>query len=1015
MNQSWFFSKDSGSGPGPGPGPEPINGTNYSLGIVHSQLGRGEVYPVNKFSPVVVQNDGPYFRGCGGFSPWAGYFQLPTIEGGGTDEGPALGIAPDSSNIRFTSSLFNYSLENPFSQQISAGNSTWNGDVVQQQIMGGYGGSAPMVCGETVNPVDGNKYLVWANWPADTTITEPTAGMLAAPIDAASSYNIINSNNVSYTYAGVLYCNQITDNSIQFKTQYLGTTDITGNSWQSIVFNGPPSTCKILGECESNTWNVISPPTAPGDEVEWYFWAYQGGSSNDGTSTYNTWLRLFESEAAGVVDKEQCLGTFHAGSGTYIYYKDPDNNKPSWGYISENTNPQTILGDCWNLNGFGTGKFELAMGGYGNFTLVDYSTSLPSLLWIECVDSLNPLLVKAVRISHKTIDLSTAAVQSTSDGIYIMTDTEFLYVNPYNLGDLEESDWIIDLIDLDTSMSITKAARILEVSNTELFDTIWSPANEPVIMLPDGSNNNAVERGADPQWNFKSNKTLPLVDVNTTPANGHAGTANSQADYSQAFYALAAQSLNKNDGSRMIAPLYGTVVGGTWNNAADKRLFVGQGTMDLDTGKMDFDKTWTVPYIVSNPEQWENSITSCAAACAVCSDDSSDPKSGYFWQAVNYQALTTKYCTSTMALFKVNSDGEFENWTIVGEYNPINGSTVGQASFKDDAVYTWVTKVFPGNNGAIGNPTGSLIVKTKKDFTGTHYSKGIIAADEYIYTAGGVVDDDGCYYYLASCVQNRTGMMQQLRYCKLNADGSLAWAKQTPSVSAESVGTNANLLIFANTPAYDDNFLYFFCFNPDNVPCLYKVSKTDGSLTNVWQWKSAQQSVGSYSNGMAQWMDGTTLRVMGGVNYDIYNFSLDMTKNPPEQSRCSIFEIGSQPATERPFGIQKPVNPEYYVGGVNVDNVVLKLPVNQTGVTGINLNTNADSPDATTLEKSPVYNWGQPVGTNTFTELTPPSISDWSLTVTDQVGTVPNTVNQMPDYDNITYKSFSFDNTTWSW
>ena len=103
---------------------------------------------------------------------------------------------------------------------------------------------------------------------------------------------------------------------------------------------------------------------------------------------------------------------------------------------------------------------------------------------------------------------------------------------------------------------------------------------------------------------------------------------------------------------------------------------------------------------------------------------------------------------------------------------------------------------------------------------------------------------------------------------------------------------------------------------------------------------SALQAVGGGSNGCGQWKSGDDLNALGGINYDVYNFVLDMSKDPPEQKRVSVWETGSQPASERSWGLPKPIKPNYYIFGPNVDQKVCKFVLDKTGVTGIIMNEN---------------------------------------------------------------------------
>ena len=367
----------------------------------------------------------------------------------------------------------------------------------------------------------------------------------------------------------------------------------------------------------------MTPPVADTDPIEWYYMRLPGTTSgyteSDSPGQYFQWLKMFDDET---VDRDQVLGLFKVSNGSYVWYKDPTNNKPSWCFIDETPTINVVKGDCWNLNGFGTGRFELSCGGYGNFCLVDYSTNPNSLLWVECYDTLAPVLSRVTRVSHK-LDLAKSTTAASSDGLGIWTDTDFMYVNAYNNADMENADWKLDIIDLDTSHTITKASYTLELSTTNGFRDVWSPDTDVTgkIVNADNSTNQAsMKRGKDPQWNFKTSKTLPLLDKQTDKCGGFVATT--PVDDVRAFNSTTTQSIQKGDANRLVSPLMYTKPDGVWNNPDDRMLYVGQATMNVSTGKLTFDKTWQVPFIVSNPEQWENSVSSATRAAGVCEDDS---------------------------------------------------------------------------------------------------------------------------------------------------------------------------------------------------------------------------------------------------------------------------------------------------------------------------------------------------------------------------------------------------------
>ena len=91
-------------------------------------------------------------------------------------------------------------------------------------------------------------------------------------------------------------------------------------------------------------------------------------------------------------------------------------------------------------------------------------------MWVECYDTLAPVLSRVTRVSHKTLDLAKSTTAASSDGLGIWTDTDFMYVNAYNNADMGNADWKLDIIDLDTS-HITKASYTLELSTTNELET----------------------------------------------------------------------------------------------------------------------------------------------------------------------------------------------------------------------------------------------------------------------------------------------------------------------------------------------------------------------------------------------------------------------------------------------------------------------------------------------------------------------------------------------------------------
>lgn len=1010
----WYFSQAGGSGPDPDPGGD-ASGSNYKLGTIARDLGRGEVYPVDRLAPTWSDTNylTPNFTS-------GGAYQLPTIEGGGTGQGPDLDCAPDNDNVRFSSFIFNNYQPWLINNQMSCGPKNWDGNIYQSSINTGYQGSVPMAGGTTLLPDDDKKYMVFALFD---TSNPPvlTGGRLALPIDKDKDHNILNCAT-QYNKFLPVWWEAPSDGKIKFNTAYIYDGDsFDTNHWVSKEYTGKLSNMRMYGGAGNQFFYCFSPPAADDDTIEWYYWQMQASvTEND---YQNQFRKLF---GTSTVDRDQCMGMRDYSQYNIIWYKDPNNNKPSFARIStQSADAGSLVGDCWNLNGFGTGKFKLNGAGTGCCILVDYSTNPNSLLYITYGSETNPLLAKVVRISHKTRDLAESSCYAYSDSFSVWAHNDFIYGNIANLGDVTDGDYTFDLIELGTDHSITKAANALEISTTNEFTDHWSGGDEITYKdLDTDTNRPAMAAGNNPEWNFKSDKTLPVANPNDTAAGGRLIFESATP---QEFSPIMGQSTNRGTGNVIVSPYYTWTADGSYDDIDDYRWFVGVVTIDTDDGSMTPRKGMTIPFTLTNPDDWSGSWrypgNGYSPTMGVQSDGSTD--FGYYWAgAISSRNLSSIYASGAYFLCKVGNDGELDSSIIVGDFAAWNGDQGGPMYTEDDAIYLIGTKCQDADSG-VGSPTRSMVIKVKEDLSDVIWSKQCIFASDtdsnrdYVNAVTTHVDSAGNTYIVGGKTVTRssgsgTANMRRFFWMKLDSDGDIVWQKQsTNTYSSITDGQNTCIPTNGTVMAFDDDHIYCQMIVTNNQVSLFKLKKSDGTIVKCWPIKANLQPYDGSTQGLGAWKDGDNLRISGAANYYPWSIVLDMTKDPPETTQSSVIQYSSQPASNRPFGLQPPVGDKWF-SSLNNNSVYFMMP-KDVGLTGVRVNSNAEGDDATVAEQTSAYNFKQ---TNSSFELQAsdiPDIENSSFTVSNGVGKVTSTPVQNPDIANIVYATPSFDTSTWNW
>ena len=518
-NYFWQYGSGAAGGGGSGGGDSDGGGSlsTNPLGWLGTDLGRKSTRPISGYT---------------GFNMNFYYSILcNTAEGGGTGQGPALGLDNTNTNVRLSTMSFNW--DGSMRSQMSFGpKSTSSSVCIGYQANTAYSGKTSAMA-SMFNKDDNKIYIGCITQNNDDTIASHS--VFGIEVSTTNNLHILG-QQVGDTGWSTLVGMETADDKSQicFMT-YSGSGNSGFDADTQMLFRwgpettGNPDNLRMFGGYTYNGTCVFRRGVADDNTTEpWYYVKYSsmyvtdGGTPNQsypgGSDTDSSWQNMYKLFSGSSVGKDAFLH-HDAGSDAPICvsWLDPDNsNKVSIGIIGKvTTGSQSKKAIFWKQRQVG-GVDETKLGNWrftADFKIwyVDKSTtphSAVNLILSKDLDS----VISAHRWAHKT---KNATLPGNTVNNYVwLTDTDYLQISN-NKYPGTQPKWTVTVLD-HTDFTLTAPS------------TTRPPVNVPSDEIPtftelkkitgDDLNRDIGAFGNNPEWNWGS-QTLEFPSSGTIGEN----------------------------------------------------------------------------------------------------------------------------------------------------------------------------------------------------------------------------------------------------------------------------------------------------------------------------------------------------------------------------------------------------------------------------------------------------------------------------------------------------------------